>query len=237
MELLGKLLPALVAIICVPLGWMLNSLSQIKKDTREDNRIRNEVLFYLLELRHLITSLDVWALRRVYTEEMKRRIQMDHNSVEFKNLIDYTIENVISQLLKPILEIKYPPIKIEFPRVVAKLSAVNPLLAYELSDKENIITYVDHFKTFFNNSMPGENLSAQEAALKERLLNTLDTETILQTTETIDELLFKLSREVSGKMANEMNQKLEALKIRNKSLDESAAPMLMQLLDSLAVTG
>ncbi len=50
---------SIFTLVGIVIGWILTQLAQWYKGRKEDNRLRKEVLYYLLEIRYTIPRLDL----------------------------------------------------------------------------------------------------------------------------------------------------------------------------------
>ena len=233
--LLEKIITILGPLLGVYIGWGLTTHSQRKKDLREDNRIRKEVIFYLLELRHLMLGLDMAPLKRLYQQVIKERIPGEYSPEMLESITDAFLPKMAAQLIQPIFQSKYPGIKTNFPIVVTKLSAVNPMLAFELSGREDMITHLDHFKNYLNECFKESESTPELVTFKKMLENGLDTEAITQTRDNIDELIFKLCEETGSSIGKNVREKLGVLDARYSNSGNELSDQIREALDRVGL--
>ncbi len=111
---------------------------------------------------------------------------------EMKPAFAMQVEAMMTKMAKPFLESKFQYLKENFAKTIHRLSAISPILAYELSGRENIIQIGDHVKTQLNDAMTDLN-PAETDKIRSYLMDTLNENLVLQSLEIIDELLKKLS--------------------------------------------
>lgn len=133
---------ALIGLTGVGLGAVLSGIAYFLKVRSERMKTKNNVLYHLLEIRHLIKSQyldpdELSAKYLSYCEDYFFRKGLNVDSgvpSELKNLIDSHFQG-IAEAIKPSMDSSF--IK-SLNDAVSKLAADNPALAFQLSGKERV---------------------------------------------------------------------------------------------------
>jgi len=139
-------------IIGIVIGWILTQFAQWYKGRKEDNRIRKEVLYYLLEIRYTIPRLNIMNLVDSLVDRIINQLPEQYRLPETRNEIlkDLPATPIVA-LLKSQVQEPFIEAEKNYKLAVQKLSSVNPILAYKLSGKTTLLNYanyiIDHINT------------------------------------------------------------------------------------------
>ncbi len=187
-----KYFPLIGTACGVCFGWMLSQLSQWRNKINEEARTRKEVVFYLLDLRHLLASLNIKAIKEVLLKTLRLRLPAHLITDDFDQQAGPYFSLMIGQMIKPLFEQRFPAIKEGFNRAVTKLSSVDPLLAFDLSGKEDTIKFGEIINTLLLNSGYAET-SDGDKKLRQKISSVLEDEFVIQSKASIDTLLLRIS--------------------------------------------
>lgn len=176
-ELLAGIATALFA-------WALAQLSHWYKGMKEDNRIRKEVLFCLLDVYESIPRLNIQI-----EQVLKRGMDNLYSKLPFDNEEEKIITvNALMVQLKPlitkIIDERFSAIAGKYNTAIIKLSAVNPIMSYRLAGRTEILKHTnsvtDELKTLL--AVPSQADPAITGMLTEYLVK--ETNTTFEETST-----------------------------------------------------
>lgn len=143
-EINDKIVVALGAIATAIIAWLLTQISSWAKGRKENNRVRKKALFYMLDIHYSLSKLtlnmDKYLDRAV--DRLYENLPFEQGGMNKEQDKKY-FRNFFEQQLKPffdgLLEAKISEISIEYEKTIAELSTVNPVLAFTLSGRTELI--------------------------------------------------------------------------------------------------
>ena len=143
MILLEKYSTPLIGVVGLFIGWFLTQLSQWYKGRKEDNRIRKEVLFYLLELKYDLEKLNFNKQLDITVDTvikvLPKELQTLEVKAEMKNLAYPLLLPVIKNAIGSAHNLTNESLK----AAINKLSSVSPYLAYRLTAFTDIMVRLE----------------------------------------------------------------------------------------------
>lgn len=146
------------------LGWFLNQISNWSKGRKEDNQIRKETLFNLLEVLHVFRRTNV-----LFSGEFYKLLQYLDSAIPGLNLKSASHEEVRQVIitLQPLMEntVLTDLEKLEkgYEDTIKKLSSVDPVIAYTLKGRTSVFQEVRQFVTEYNTKVIANNVAINEA--------------------------------------------------------------------------
>ncbi|MGR5150034.1 hypothetical protein ACQKP8_26245 [Photobacterium alginatilyticum] len=188
----SKVLAALIGLVGISLGAFLSGLGFYLKSRAERLETKRNVLFHLLEIRHLVKTsfLDSHKITQEYLTyclDYFEKIglgKMGAMPDGINSLIDEHLNNLLSAM-KPNIDASFIS---SYENAIKQLSKNDPVLAYKLSGREKLNQVLNSQDEYLNNLSGLESIQnipnvssfiskqadkAQDAAIKE-LLNDLD---------------------------------------------------------------
>lgn len=164
--------PVIIVLISVSLGWLLNELSSLINSRKNDKKIVRKVLFDLLEIWWILRNSDIKLFMKVLKLAVSEYYKVKESSIEhsFFEMLKPFYEKTLEQQKQELLMLRDKPFNEIFHSNIRELSAINPILAFELSGKnsvinilkeiddklDNYINYITHLENFdkknFDNS-------------------------------------------------------------------------------------
>ena len=138
------------ALGSVAFGWLLNEMGQWFKLRREDKRIKKRVLFYLLETLYTFKQLDTSKDIELLTEKILLRLPKESQTVEGKLYIESFYKMIIPDLAEDAAADKLEELEDSYKKSIDELSLVDPISAYRLKGKNNIIETFDQLYDYFD---------------------------------------------------------------------------------------
>ena len=212
MPFLQTFTPLLTAATGGTLVWLLTQLANRYKSQKDDDRIRNEVIYYLLGLRHLLWALDTTPIKALMLDDIRKRLPPEFITPAFEENFSRQLSLAAMPLTKRLLDLKYPAVREGFARAVGKLSSVSPALAYELSGHEHALIAGGVVKEELTNALQEQGGTPENMApVANRLENMAPDENFGQSRAAVDGLLEKIARKVSAKTRREVAQTIRAM--------------------------
>jgi len=154
----------LIPIISLLLGWFLSESSNLFRTRRDEKKNYGVTLVFLLEFRHKIISLNSAI-----------------SLLKEKSIIDEKLEYAIRDIYASIIPVDNQPLE-KYHESINTISKINPLLAYELINRDSFLPALENLKNAFKNKIDSNQILFQQ----EKIL----TNAYLKV---IEELILKLS--------------------------------------------
>ncbi|WP_199119934.1 hypothetical protein [Pedobacter sp. ASV28] len=168
----GQSLTLLVAFGGIVLGWILTQGANWYKGRKEDNRVRNETIFQLLEISYVLRkAIDINSkdLMELFVEFSKNNpeLNMGDPPPEMESILN----NSVIPMLKEHFYNELKDINDDYEQAVKSLAPVDPIIAYSLRGKASIVGQFDQLvKNFsaelFEKHLPAEQHNSADAILK-----------------------------------------------------------------------
>jgi hypothetical protein len=129
--------------IGVAFGWTLNQLGQWFSSRQEDKKNLKFVLFNLLETYFIFIRSDLDKYIQKVTEKVQSKIPKEHQTAELKKMMYSLYSNILTSYLKPELSNELKVVEENYQNSIKTLATIDPLTAYYLSGKSNIIDTFD----------------------------------------------------------------------------------------------
>lgn len=127
----------------IAFGWTLNQIGQWIRTRQEDKKSIKVVLFNLLETYFLFVRSDLDKFVQKITDKVHSNLPEDQRSEESKSFINSLYSGIITEYLKPELSEKLDEVRLSYQASVKTLATIDPITAYYLSGKSNILDYFD----------------------------------------------------------------------------------------------
>nr|WP_288837593.1 hypothetical protein [uncultured Flavobacterium sp.] len=134
----------------ISFGWTLNQLGQWFNSRREDKKNLKVVLFNLLETYFIFVRSDLNKYVQKVTDKVHSQIPADEQTYELKIFLNKFYLDIFSNHFKPNLEDEIKIVRENYQTCIKTLATIDPLTAYYLSGKENIIDGFDKMETLFD---------------------------------------------------------------------------------------
>ena len=132
-------------------GWTLNQLGQWFRGRQEDKRNLKFVLFNLLETYFIFVRSDIDKFANKITNKVHSKIPKEHQTEESKAFIQTLYSGVLTSYLKPELQSELKVIQENYQNSIKTLATIDPLTAYYLNGKNNILEIFDLIQELFDN--------------------------------------------------------------------------------------
>lgn len=153
--------------IGIAFGWVLNQLSQWFRTRQEDKKNLKVVLFNLLETYFIFIRSDFDKYIQKITDKVLSKMPTDQQTEESKAFMNNLYSSILINHLKPELISQMKSIQVNYKDSIKTLSAIDPLTAYYLSGKTNILETFDTIQNMFDNvksQFPSEHNEIQASA-------------------------------------------------------------------------
>jgi hypothetical protein len=132
-------------------GWTLNQLGQWFRTRQEDKKNLKIVLFNLLETYFIFIRSDLEKYVQKITDKVHSNIPIDEQTEEVKNVIQTLYSGIKTNYLKPDLLKEIKVVQENYQNSIKTLATIDPLSAYYLSGRTNIIETFDSIEGMFDN--------------------------------------------------------------------------------------
>lgn len=137
--------------IGIVFGWTLNQLGQWFRTRQEDKKNMKIVLFYLLETNFVFIRSDFDKYIKKIKSKVYSKIPLNEQTEEAKTLIQTIFSFIITNYLKPDLLKEIKIVHENYQNSINTLAAIDPLAAYYLSGRTNILETFDTIEKMFDN--------------------------------------------------------------------------------------
>lgn len=160
------------ALFSVAFGWFLNELGQWFRTRKEDKKIKKQILYNLLETNFIFNQLDTSEITQILTNRILLRIPENEQTEELKQYLNQLYSGIIGGLLQNDVAEKLSTIEEKYIKAVDNLATIDPITAYRLSGKTNIMQSFDLLQDYFEEvkgHFPGE-----EELVQNQISSTVD---------------------------------------------------------------
>ncbi len=131
-------------------GWTLNQFGQWFRGRQEDRKTLKVLLFNLLETYFIFTRSDFDKLVIKLTDKIYSKIPEEEQTETTREFIKTLYSGVVNNSLKPDLQKDLKVIQENYQKSIKDLATIDPLTAYYLSGKSNILEFFDSFQGFYD---------------------------------------------------------------------------------------
>ncbi len=155
------------SVVGIVFGWTLNQLGQWFRTRQEDKKNLKIVLFNLLETYFVFIRSDLDKYVQKITVKVHSKIPLNEQTEEAKTLIQTLYSGIMTNYLKPDLLKEIKIVQENYQNSIKTLAAIDPLTAYYLSGRTNILETFDTIEGLFVNvkeQFPNEQYEIQLGA-------------------------------------------------------------------------
>lgn len=135
----------------IALGWTLNQIGQWLKTRQEDKKNLKIILFTLLETYFVFIRSDIDRYIQKVTDKVHSKFPEEQRTEESKLFIQTLYSGVLSSYIKPEIKIEIKAIQESYQNSIKILASIDPISAYYLSGRKNIIETFDTIQNLFDN--------------------------------------------------------------------------------------
>lgn len=201
------------AIIGVVTVWILAQFSAWYKGKKEDNRIRKQVLFNLLEIDNLLDKMTVLSVPQlgVFADKLIQMIPEIENTAANKAEIQQMMTAVYTPYFKAIFTEQLKEIDITYKASVLALAPVDPLIAYQLNGRTASLEKVGRLIEHLTAQIPGSAETDLSFKQIEKILSGILEQKVY--TDTIKEIK-QLTIQLSSKIGRHTKKKVEKILLK-----------------------
>lgn len=146
----------------IAFGWTLNQAGQWFKTRQEDKKNLKIVLFNLLETYFIFIRSDLDKIVKIVTEKIFSKIPLDQQAEEGRAIMLSIYSSLAENMLKPKLLDELKVIEENYQSSIKTLASIDPLTAYYLSGKTNVLERFETIQSWFDNLQNSHPLQANE---------------------------------------------------------------------------
>lgn len=187
-----NLTTALITILGVVIGWLLNELSFLIRLRIKDRRKLKKVLFNLLNIYFYLNKLKIKMGPQVdiLFNHLKKLLQ-EPSHPDLIEFVKSTFIKNANEILNEYVHEKINSIKNNYESSLKDLSEVNPFLAYRLSDKLDIYDLLGNLESWFKKISSDLNLPNLE--IEQNLLDAFQNKILKEYLDNLEAEIKKLS--------------------------------------------
>lgn len=195
-----EIISSIIGVIGVALGWTLSQFGDYFNERKADRKKLKRLLFYLLELRYqLQRDLNL----EVHLKECFNSVRNKLQEITGEPMSEDSMESILIQQIKSQYDQSSNILSLEneIDNIIAELSEIYPVFAYELKGKYNI-------KNRF--TIAKENLEPIIVEAPIELKNVVaDTLSIKNLIAELDEYIKEIAKKISKKTKKDVIQKIK----------------------------
>jgi hypothetical protein len=131
-------------------GWTLNQLGQWFRTRQEDKKNLKIVLFNLFETYFVFIRSDLDKYVQKITNKVHSKIPPNEHTEEAKTLLQTLYSGIMKNYLKPDLIKEIKIVQENYQNSIKTLAAIDPLVAYYLSGRTNILENFNTIEGMFD---------------------------------------------------------------------------------------
>jgi hypothetical protein len=202
-------------------GWTLNQLGQWFRTRQEDKKNLKIVLFNLLETYFIFIRSDLDKYVQKITDKVHSMIPLSDQSEEAKVIMQTIYSGIMTNYFKPELLKEIKIVQENYQSSIKTLATIDPLTAYYLSGRTNILETFDTIEGMFDNvkeQFPSQHNEIQIVAnqavniIKPNIFN----DTLMDLENNINKIAWKInpyvwfnSRQAINRLKVNTNEKLD----------------------------
>lgn len=160
------------ALFSVAFGWFLNELGQWIRTRKEDKKVKNQILYNLLETNFILNQLVTSELTQILTDRILFRVPKEEQTEDLKLYLNHCYSEIISSLLEDNIAEKIENIEAKYTIAVDNLASIDPITAYRLNGKTNIMQSFDLLHDYFEEAK--EYFPGDEELLQNQITTTIN---------------------------------------------------------------
>ncbi len=145
------LLGFIFSVVGIAFGWTLNQFGQWFRTRQEDKKNLKVVLYNLLETYYTFIRSDFDKYVQKVTAKVHSKIPTNEQTEETRTFLQTLYSGIISDYLKPELLGEIKSVQKNYENSIKTLASIDPLTAYYLSGRTNILETFDAIEGVFEN--------------------------------------------------------------------------------------
>lgn len=214
------------AIIGVLIGWILTQFSAWYRGRKEDNKIRKQVLFNLLEINLLLEKMSILSVKKLelFTTKLLKAIPGIEDSPANKEECKKVFSVVYKPLIKQFFNDHLREINQSYQSSINSLAPVDPLIAYYLNGKTDVFQRIENLISQLPAQIATSGMSLDDInSLTHSLSEVLHDKVYGDSVKDIKELTVELSEKIgyrTKKKVKKLLSKAVVLEEDDKEMDE-----------------
>lgn len=159
----------LFSAVGIAFGWTLNQLGQWLRTRQEDKRNLKIVLFNLLETYFIFIRSDFDKYIQKVTDKVHSKFPDEQRTDESKLFIQSLYTRILSSSIKPEINNEIKVIQESYQNSIKTLASIDPLSAYYLSGRKNIMETFDKIQILFESlkdQFPSDQIEIEHGAIQ-----------------------------------------------------------------------
>ena len=218
-------------------GWTLNQVGQWFRTRQEDKKNLKIVLFNLLETYFVFARSDLDKYVQKVTDKVHSMIPLSDQSEEVKVIMQTIYSGIMTNHLKPELLKEIRIVQENYQSSIKTLATIDPLTAYYLSGRTNILETFDTIEGMFDNiteQFPTEHNEVQINA--NQAFNIIKPDIFKDTVLDLETDIKKIAWKVNPYVWFNSKRAIDRLKVNtNENLDKEIDKMFEKLEPLLGV--
>lgn len=196
-----------IGLIGIIVGWALTQWSNLSKVQRENKSNLKLVLFNLLEVHHVINTTDENKFIKIMSENIfKKFLPKEEYSKLSEDVIKQSFGDFIKKSIFPHLNKRLPQIKKDYEESLETIKKIDPILAFKLSGKTEIIDYLDNLSLMMKPLESNEGDRLETKRLLNKLSPNLRRKMLESFEENIKTVAYKINLRTWFKVKNRLSK-------------------------------
>jgi hypothetical protein len=212
-------------------GWTLNQFGQWFRTRQEDKKNLKIVLFNLLETYFVFIRSDLDKYVQKVTDKVHSMMPKEEQSEEAKMFMQTLYSEILTNYLKPDLLKEIKAVQKNYQSSIKTLATIDPLTAYYLSGRTNILETFDTIEGMFENiqeQFPSEQNEIQLGATQ--AMNIIKPDIFKDTLVDLESDIRKIAWKINPYVWFTSKQAIDRLKLNtNEKLDKEIDKLFEKL--------
>lgn len=219
-------------------GWLLTRFTTHRAERLADRRVIKEVLYFLLKLHHLLTGLLAVEAHLPALVVLLRKQAPTPPAVEYEAQIDELFATVVRDAFLPVFAQQLTDLKESYATCLLKLSAVDPLSAFELRGLDEVLQLAPQLMEGIQaaGAVHLDMINSPPAHVLKFLRQHLEAPAIANTKEIVRDVMQQLAHQLDRRTRRRLAAELAQPGPSKEVLVEKMAGLMQQAQDAMVGT-
>ena len=225
----------IVPIVGILFGWFCNETSRRFKESKDDLKIQNRVLFNLLEVRNLLIKLPIddgmsSLMMKMMKNKLPKETPVETIQKEMVPFFNGFVLNFIENELKK----DFKRIESDFDESLKDLSLIDPILAYRLRGKNLIMDILASLNSYYEGVKENLELDPNDLVEVDHILelvkSTIKPDVVSEMISQLNSIILILSKKAGRKALKESKEILSRKILEDNDVEEKINKLIDKII-------